>query len=66
MAVEDRWAPTAPTVDDPFPLTDVVSPPVADDVSPSRMPLWLPGGLMIVAATWLLARTRRPREAVHG
>ena len=66
MSVEDRWAPTDPTVDDPFPLTRPPSPRMASASPAPRLPLWIPGGLMMLVGLWLLRGARRGKVTAHG
>ena len=65
MAVEDRWAPTNPTVDDPYPLTVVPSPSMAAAQPAPRLPLWIPGSLMMVTGVVLLRGARRRKAPIR-
>jgi nitrous oxidase accessory protein len=66
MSVEDRWAPTTPTVDDPFPQTQLSSPRMASASAAPLLPLWIPGLLMIMVGLWLLRGARRVQVIAHG
>ena len=66
MSVEDRWAPTDPTVDDPYPLTRPTSPRMAEASSAPALPLWIPGALMIAVGIGLLRGARRGKVPTHG
>lgn len=65
MSVEDRWAPTQPTVDDRHPLTYVVSPALADAAGAGSALLLASGALMVVVGVWFLRGARRAGGAVR-
>ena len=66
MSVEDRWAPTDPTVDDPYPMTQPLSPQMAAASSAPLLPLWIPGALMIAVGIGLLRGARRGKVPTYG
>lgn len=57
-AVEDRWTPSEPIVNDPAPL--MTAPVSASVVRTSPVvPLWIPGALLLLASLGALVRARR-------
>jgi nitrous oxidase accessory protein len=65
-AVEDRWAPVRPVVNDEHPLTSMTSPPVSGLADGGSPPLAVIGVAMLALAGGALGRTRRRGGGVHA
>ena len=52
QAIEDRWASNDPVIRDSYPLMDMRSPKVAEELRPEKAPIWLGiGGALAALAS---------------
>ena len=67
QAIEDRWASNDPVIRDSYPLMDMRSPKVAEELRPEKAPIWLGigGALAALASAFILYLARRPRTVLH-
>jgi nitrous oxidase accessory protein NosD len=64
FTVEDRWERSDPLVLDEAPSLEMRAPSLTASRSGARVPLWIPGVLLMVGCAWLLIAPRRGQRRV--